>query len=136
MSQRRLSLAFILALAIASCGGTTSTGGGIDSGSEGVGKSMPDASTDTRLDDGKAPDARAPHDSATTDSPTDASTCLGVGQSCTPADCCGVDLACVSGNCSTDCAAYGHPCSAAMPCCMAPRPNVEVCNSLGYCQTE
>jgi hypothetical protein len=79
-------------------------------------------------------------DAGTDAGPTDAGvTCLTVGDagdSCTVSGCCGVGLACVSGTCSTECAAYGHPCSSAMPCCEAPSPNIEVCNNLGYCQTE
>lgn len=79
----------------------------------------------------------APADASTS---TDSGQCLGdaglgADASCAPGDCCGVGLACVEGVCSSECAAYGHACSATKPCCMPPPPNVEVCNGLGMCQT-
>ncbi len=111
------TIAFAAMIGLSGCGGS-SIDVGIDSGTR-------DSSAET----GAAPEGGTP------DAGWDTGTCLGAGQSCTAATCCGVGLACVGGTCSTSCAAYGHACSTANPCCMSSPPDVEVCNGIGYCQT-
>ncbi len=116
-------------------GGDTS--GGDAAGDAGDGETGPvaDSGSGDGPDASPIPDATSPDAGPPADGAFDAASCLKVGDPCTAKDCCGVGLACVAGVCSTSCAAYGHVCSVAMPCCMAPPPNKEVCNSLGYCQT-
>ncbi|MGO8993999.1 MAG: hypothetical protein ACLQVI_11770 [Polyangiaceae bacterium] len=103
-------------------------------GLSGCGGSSIDVGIDSGTRDSSAETGAAP-EGGTPDAGWDTGTCLGAGQSCTAATCCGVGLACVGGTCSTSCAAYGHACSTANPCCMSSPPDVEVCNGIGYCQT-
>jgi hypothetical protein len=115
------------------CGGSTQTAPDAGNAS--------DASSDVAVPVESGIDASesgtdASEGGADTGAAADAGACLEAGAACSASDCCGVDLACVESVCSSNCAGYGHSCSASLPCCTAPPPDTEVCNkTTGLCQT-